>query len=534
MNKFFNNYNSLCMGANSPAGFSFDPYFPAIKDMLVSELRQIVYYIEKLKDFDIDMTEYTDKVIEFVSVLIVNLDFRRESFFVIVQDLYENKNNLQTLYSDICIKLDIKPEIINEDELVLSDKESVIKALNEHEKNRNERKEHLTANKKNLYEIMINLVLNACNCLIELKRYGVDFAEAKEEVLKLFNASNFSDSTEEVWIEKIKEFSHWNYEIRKKLDEKIVEKFGPVRKTKAQFLMKKGKAILVSGSGLMDLDKILTAVKDTGINVYTHHNLICAYEYEKFNSNPNLAGHYQRTNNNFSLDFSSFPGPIYITKNSLPKIDIIRGQIYTSAKYPAFGIGKIVNDNFSPLIDYALKSDGFSENETIKTLDVGYDVNELDFKVNEIINKFYSNETKKIVIIGLTDKFSSPNEYITNFVQNAPENWYIISFAYDYKRENFWFANPYFDFSLLYKIIEKLNDEIVTEHLSVFLTDCSVNTISHIFNLLHLNVCNIFLGPCCPNIINPILSNGLNKLFNIKDITIPKTDIDTILQEKRK
>ena len=377
---------------------------------------------------------------------------------------------------------------------------------------------------------MINLVLNACNCLMELNRYGEDFIEAKEEVLKLFNASNFPASTEEVWIEKIKEFSRWNYEISKRLDNKIAEKFGPMEKSQAQFLIKEGKAILVSGSSLYDLDKILNTVKGSDVNVYTHHNLITAFQYKKFKTNPNLAGHYQKTNNNFSLDFSSFPGPIYITKNSLPKTDIIRGQIYTSAKYPAFGIGKILNDDFAPIKDYALNSEGFKKNEIIKTLDIGYDNNELINNVNEILNKFYSKEISKIVIIGITDKLSSPNDYISQFVSEAPEDWFIISYSYDFKRDNFWFANPYFDFSMLYKIIEQLNGEIVSENLSIFLTDCSINTISHIFNLLHLNVCNIFLGPCCPNIINPILSNGLNKLFNVHEMISPNEDIKLILK----
>ena len=177
-----------------------------------------------------------------------------------------------------------------------------------------------------------------------------------------------------------------------------------------------------------------------------------------------------------------------------------------------------------------MNSEGFKKNEIIKTLDIGYDNNELINNVNEILNKFYSKEISKIVIIGITDKLSSPNDYISQFVSEAPEDWFIISYSYDFKRDNFWFANPYFDFSMLYKIIEQLNGEIVSENLSIFLTDCSINTISHIFNLLHLNVCNIFLGPCCPNIINPILSNGLNKLFNVHEMISPNEDIKLILK----
>ena len=80
MNKFFNYYNYLCIGANTPSVFSYDPYITAIKEMLVSELQQIVYYIEKLKGLNMDMSGYRDKVIDFISVLIVNLDFKKESF----------------------------------------------------------------------------------------------------------------------------------------------------------------------------------------------------------------------------------------------------------------------------------------------------------------------------------------------------------------------------------------------------------------------------------------------------------------------
>ena len=230
MNKFFNLYNSLCTGANSSGVFSFDPYFSVIKEMLVSELRELVFYIEKLKEFNFDMTEYTDKVVEFISVLIVNLDFRRDSFFVIVEDLYNNKSNLQNTYINICTEKGIKPETVAYEMTDLSNKDSILKALNAYEKKAANKGNVWGINKKNLYEIMIKLVLNACNCLIELKNYGEDFTEAKEEVLKLFNTSNFTDSDENEWIEKINEFSGWNYKITKKLYDKIIERFGPVQK----------------------------------------------------------------------------------------------------------------------------------------------------------------------------------------------------------------------------------------------------------------------------------------------------------------
>ncbi len=531
MNKFFNLYNSLCTGANSNGVFSLDPYFPVIKEMLVSELREVVYFIQQLKLLNFDMSEYTDKVVEFISVLIVNLDFKRESLFIIVEDLYNNKIKLHDLYINTCKERNIEPQNISKELSMLQDKDSVIKALNEHEKNIAPDSLTLTVNKKILYEIMVNLVLNACNCLIELKNYGEDFTDAKEEVLKLFNTSNYTDDNDDVWINKIIDFSAWNCKITNKLYDKINERFGPVEKTQVPVAVKEGKAILVSGSGLLDLEKILIAAQDKNINVYTHNNLMSAFQYKKISEYSNLTGHYQRLNNNFPLDFASFPGPVFITRNSAPKIEVIRGQIYTQAKYPSFGIAKIENDDFSPIIDYALKSEGFKESYSQNYISVGYNYDEISQKLNEIILKLQSNKIKNIAIIGLIDKFADFNEYVNQFLSKSPDELYIISFSYDTKRENVWSVNPFYDFPILYKIINTLknNSEGIEKYLSIFFPDCAINTLSQIFNLKYMGIKNIFLGNCCPNVMNPVLTEGLKNLFDIKEISTVKDDIEFLI-----
>lgn len=528
MNKFFNYYNSLCVGANSPNVFSFDPYFLAIKEMLISELRQMVFYIEKLKELDVDMSVYRDKVIEFISVLVVNLDFKRESFFVIVEDLYENKTKLHEMYNSICKEKNITPEILDIKEMALCDKNSILKALNEYEKNVSAGDNSLNKNKKVLYQIMVNLVLNACNCLIDLKNYDYDFIEAKEQVLKLFNASNFPSSDDEQWVKMIKDFSKCNYSIVKKLHEKIVENFGPVEKSIVPFAVKKGKAILVSGYNYSDLKKILDCASGYDINVYTHHEMINAFQYKKLKNHPNLAGHFQRSSNNFSLDFSSFAGPIYISRNSTPKIDVIRGQIYTSAKYPSFGIAKIVNDDFTPLIEYALNSKGFDEDKIINTFDIGYDEAEINLKVNEIINRFNKKEINHIIFIGQLDKFTIKNEYIETFLKELPSDYFALAFAPVENQKNVWCVNSFYDVALTYKILERLIALTDSNKISMFLCDCNSNTLSHIFNLIHLGIEKIFLGACCPNILSPILIDGLEKMFGISQLTDPKCDIKKI------
>ncbi len=528
MNKFLNYYNSLCTGDNTPNIFSFDPFLIAMKEVLITELEQVVFYIEKLKTLDFDMTEYTDKVIDFITVLIVNLDFNKENFFVIIKDLYENKKSLEEQYLSACKNKGITPDTLNLTQQDLSNNELIIKALNEREKSINITKESLSKNKRNLYSIMINLVLKACNNLIDLKNYGVDLKEAKNQVLKLINTTNLPFLNEAEQIKIIKEFSKCNYKIMKTLYKAISDNFGPVCETNISLGTKKGKAILVSGCSFLDLEKILKSVKGSNINVYTHHNMISAFQYEKFKNYPNLTGHYQKTANNFPLDFASFPGPIYISKNSMPKIDVIRGQIYTGAKYPSFGIAKIENNDFSPLIKYALDSQGFSKDMEYQKIKIGFTSEEIEKNTESIINKLNNKSVNKISIIGVFDRLNNTNDYIQRFYTECPNENFIIAFAGDYERENFWKVNSFYDFAVLYKIIEKLSEKVnnLSDIVNIFLTDCNTSTISHIFNLIHLNINKIFLGPCCPNIINPSLTEGLEELFNIKPLTTPKEDLN--------
>lgn len=533
MNKFFYYYNSLCQGANSPTAFSFDPYIIAVKEMLFTELQQVVYYIEKLKDFDIDMTEYTDKVIDFISILIVNLDFKRDSFFVIVEDLYNNKKKLEDMYIALCKDIKGEPQLLANEKWDLNSKESIIKILNENENKLLWR--NLNDDNRILYELMINIVLNACNSLIELKNFGVDFKEAKEEVLKLLNLSNSTIDDIEDLKNKLIEFAQCNYKIVKLLNSTINEKFGPVIKSEVPLSRFEGKAILVSGNSLLDLEKILiTALKDN-INVYTHQEMISAFQYKYLKDYPNLKGHYQTSGQNFSMDFAEFPGPIYISRNSLPKVDMIRGQIYTSAKYPEYGISKIDNNEFTPLIEYAIKSQGFNSDSKYKSVDIGYSFNEVDEIIDDISNKFKRGKIKHIFIIGIIDMFNYSSDYISKFIKECPNDSYIISFGHDSTRDNFWQANAFYDFSLLYNLIEKLSTKIYDfkDNISIILSECTPNTISHLFNLMYLKVKNIFVGSCCPNIINPIVIDGLSKLFDVKQIDSPKKDISIALNNNK-
>lgn len=532
MNKFFY-YNSLCLGSNTQSVFSIDPYVTAIKELLVSELKQVVYYIEKLRDLDFDMNSYTDKVIEFITILIVNLDFTKENTFIIIEDLYNNKKMLEKMYISASEKLGIETELFPENSKNLSSKDIILKALNEKEKDIKTNNEKIEKNRKYLYEIMMNIVLNTCNKLIEIKSYGITCENAKNQVLKFLNTTNIPSLSDKELIEIIKNFAQTSFETTKTLYNTLMNKFGPISKTKVDVIEKEGKAILISGSSFNELEKILNAVKGLNINVYSYNEMISAFQYEKFKNHPNFIGHYSKSTNNIQSDFASFPGPVFVTRNSMPKIDVIRGRIFTSMKYPAFGISKIENDNFEPLISSALESDGFQNDIKYKTLNIGYNLSEIENGIEEIRRKFQNKDIRNIIIIGLADKFNYSDEYLSEFLELDNEKNYIISFAYEKDKLNVLNVNTFFDFGIVYEIVEQLikKENEIKKYITIFLADCNNTTISHIFNLMHLGVENIFLGACCPNVVSPLLVDGLSKMFNIKLMTNPVNDLKLINEE---
>ena len=434
------------------------------------------------------------------------------------------------MYDDLCKEKNIKPQRPLFENVPLIDKKSILKVLNEHEKNISDEEKDLSINKKILYQIILNLVLNACNCLIELKNYNYDFPEASEQVLSLFNTSNSIVDTDEEWIDIILNFSKCNYKIMKKLNEVIVEKFGPIEKSIVPLAIKKGKSILVSGYNYVDLEKILIATKNLDINIYTHHEMINAFQYKKLKKYSHLVSHYQRSSNNFSLDFSSFPGPIYISKNSIPKIDVIRGQIYSSAKYPAFGIAKIENDDYSSMIEYALNCEGFKQEKISDIFELGYNESEINNKIEEIIDLVEFGKIKHISFIGLFDKFSAKNLYVDNFIENIPQDYYVILFSNSYDYSNCWKVSSFYDLNLIYKILEKLIAKIDKNIISIFIPDCTSNILSHIFNLKYLEISKIFISECCPNILSPNMLQGLVKMFSLYQITNPVDDIKKLMQ----
>lgn len=534
MGLFFNYDNPVCNEGATPVVFSYDPSIISLKELLIYELSQMAYYEEKLRNIGYNTGKITDLIINYVNLTVVNLDFQKDVFLSIIKNLYDEVQKLTLVYKEEC-KLQNEPfEPVEGEKLSFETKSEGLQALQFGEKQSVKKNTTISKYQKTATDIAVLLISNACLCITEIENYEEEIGDEKFKIPELLKAINYDNLTEKELKEKICDFAKTNLEIMTKLNKIISKKYGSIEETDVNLNIKKGKCILVSGHYYKNLEMLLDALKDEDINVYTHNDMLFAHSFSFFHKYKNLAGHYQRSLNNVQLDFASFPGAVLITKNSHYHFDFIRGRVFTPDNNPAYGIGKISENDFSPLIEAAKKEKGFTKNLSIGEISVGYDKNFIDKKIDKILESFDNGTYKHLIIIG-TNNYNVPQtEYFEKLFDIIPDDCFVISFSYNRKQNNIWHIGTFYDLSLIYVVFDKLrkHENILKEKTTAFITQCHLQTISHAFNLKILGIKNIYLSECCPNVINPSIFDGMKDIFGIKKISdFPETDLNEILSQ---
>jgi hydroxylamine reductase len=164
-----------------------------------------------------------------------------------------------------------------------------------------------------------------------------------------------------------------NYRVMALLMQANTEAYGHPEPTKVLTTPVVGKAILVSGHDLLDLEAILQQSEGKGIHVYTHGEMLPTHSYPGLKKYPHFAGHYGTAWQNQQIEFPDFPGPIVMTTNCIQKPrDSYMDRIFTSGLVAFPGVKHIENRDFSPVIDKALSTPGFTEVIQEKSITVGF------------------------------------------------------------------------------------------------------------------------------------------------------------------
>jgi hydroxylamine reductase len=337
-----------------------------------------------------------------------------------------------------------------------------------------------------------------------------------------------------------------NFKAMELLDSANTGVYGHPVPTPVPLDAKKGKAILVSGHDLKDIEEILKQSKDKGIYVYTHGEMLPCHGYPELKKYPHFYGHYGTAWQNQAQEFDKFPGAILMTTNCIQKPrDSYKDHIFTTGLVGWPGVRHIADKNFTPVIEKALELPGFSEDQNGKKVMVGFGHNAVMGVADKIIEAVKNKAIRHFFLVGGCDGAKPGRDYYTRFVEQVPDDCVVLTLACGKFR---FFDKDLGDIGGIPRLLDigQCNDAYSAIQIAVALANafnCGVNDLplsmilswyeqkacAILLTLLYLGVKNIRLGPSLPAFVSPNVLNVLVEKFNIMPIKTPEEDLKAIL-----
>lgn len=514
---------------------SISPALFFLHETIISYLKELAFYLLKLKELGISNEKIKENIIEVVSGLVVGVEYNEEMFSSIITRLYGDLIQAKELYTATYKKNEINPEFLKS-KIKAPKNITISNAIKQGQKLFNTKFEKLSNEQKNALELLFNVVKSICVHFVELKDLNVDRDEAYEAILSLLSTMNKAPSSEKKIESIVENFVALDHELLMDLHMNRENKFGLIAPTEVLTSTRVNKAILVSGTNLVDLENLLEATKNQQIDIYTHGHLIMAHSFQKFKAYPNLVGHFGQGIEHSLLDFAKFPGPIFLTKHSFQKVEkLYRSSIYTTDVIASKGVGLIKHNNFEPLIQAALHAKGFTEGIEKSPIKINLDEIGVIKKITEIAEKIKEGTIKNLIFIGVSNHTKTQKEYFERFLKLLGEDSFVISFSYKNGKNNILLIESDYGFPLLYKAFDILSQKVNLADLNTIMcsTRCEIHTISTIIYLKkHLGIKKIYFADCSPNLFNPALIDMFRKLLDLKKYTTPEADFREMTQSE--
>ena len=309
---------------------------------------------------------------------------------------------------------------------------------------------------------------------------------------------------------------------------------------------KKGKAILVSGHDLKDLEELLKQTDGKGINVYTHGEMLPCHGYPGLKKYSHFYGHYGTAWQNQHKEFAEFPGAILMTTNCIQRPqEVYKTNIFTAGTVGFPGVSHIDGQNFQSVIEKALSMPGFSEDTDKGTVMVGFARNAILGVAGKVIEAVKNKQIRHFFLVAGCDGAKPGRNYYTEFVEKLPEDTVVLTLACGKFR---FFDKKLGDIGGIPRLLDvgQCNDAYSAIQVAVALADAfgvGVNelplslvlswyeqkAVAILLTLLYLGIKNMRLGPTLPAFLTPNVLELLVKNYDIKPITTPEADIKAIL-----
>ena len=335
------------------------------------------------------------------------------------------------------------------------------------------------------------------------------------------------------------------------LDRANTETYGNPEITKVNIGVRSNPAILISGHDLKDLEMLLEQTQGTGVDVYTHGEMLPAHYYPAFKKYENFAGNYGNAWWKQKEEFESFNGPVLLTTNCLvPPKDSYKDRLFTTgnAGYPGcvhIDADENGHKDFSAIIEMAKKLPSPTEIETGEIVG-GFAHNQVFALADKVVDAVKSGAIQKFIVMAGCDGRAKTRSYYTDFAKALPKDTVILTAGcakYRYNKLDLGEING------IPRVLDagQCNDSYSLVQIALKLKEVfgydNLNQLPIVYNiawyeqkavivllaLLYLDVKHIHLGPTLPAFLSPNVANVLVKYFGISGIGTVQQDIDSML-----
>lgn len=347
------------------------------------------------------------------------------------------------------------------------------------------------------------------------------------------------------WLQLVLECGTVNLRAMQLLEEGNTERFGHPVPTPVSLGQRAGKAILVSGHDLKDLYDLLEQTRGTGINIYTHGEMLPAHGYPVLKAFPHLAGHYGTAWQNQRHELPAFPGAVLFTTNCIQNPEGYSDKVFTSGIVGWPGLVHCTNGDFSEVIKKAQELTGFTEDVPGKDILTGFGRKTLLDAAPAVLEAVQSGAVRHIFLVGGCDGAKPGRNYYTEFVERAPSDTLILTLACGKFR---FFDKDLGSIGGFPRLMDvgQCNDAYAAVQVALALAEalqCTVNdlplslvlswyeqkAVSILLTLLALGVKNIHIGPTLPAFISPNILALLVENWGVTPVTTAEADLKSLL-----
>jgi hydroxylamine reductase len=350
----------------------------------------------------------------------------------------------------------------------------------------------------------------------------------------------------EDWVGLVLRCGEINLRAMELLDAGNTGTYGHPVPTRVPLGARNGKAILVSGHDLKDLEELLKQSEGKGIHVYTHGEMLPCHGYPGLKKYAHLYGHFGTAWQNQKKEFPDFPGPIVMTTNCIQKPqDTYRESIFTSGIVAWPGVTHIKGRDFTPVIQKALEMPGFTQDIEKGSVMTGFAREAVLSVADKIVDAVKNKAIRHFFLVAGCDGAKPGRNYYTEFVEKVPKDCIVMTLACGKFR---FFEKDLGDIGGIPRLLDvgQCNDAYSAIQIAVALAKafgCQVNdlplslvlswyeqkAVAILLTLLSLGIRDIRLGPSMPAFVTPNVLDFLVKTYNIQPITTPDKDLKDIL-----